>query len=275
VPIADLTKTHIQGLISRLYQRRCARRPRGWPKKKQPPFLSSQSVLKVYHAFRTLVRYELEQDDTKLDRDPFLGVQKPRGSQTRDRVPDLDDVPTLLEPLPLMLAVLWGLLLRGGLRRSEARALRVRDLDTRRWLLTVDKSWDHVEGEQEPKSFEHTVPIRSKRLRRLFELWLQETSRSGGDFLLGPSPDEPFDPQQIQALTDAIWREVGVNRITMQDARAHFASYLAASGVKLMSAAYIMGHSPEVFYRNYARRFEGSLEEAERALDAFADPADS
>lgn len=122
VPIADLTKTHVQGLISRLHGKRCARRPRGWPKDKQPPFLSSQTVLKVYHALRTLVRFELGREDTKLDRDPFLGVQKPRGSQPRDWVPDLEDVPALLEPLPLMLAVIWGVLLRGGLRRSEARA---------------------------------------------------------------------------------------------------------------------------------------------------------
>lgn len=127
--------------------------------------------------------------------------------------------------------------------------MRVRHLDTRRWLLTVDKSWDHVEGEQEPKSFKHTVPIRSKRLRRLLELWLEETGRSGNDFLLGPSPDKPFDPQEIFALTDAVWEEAEVNRVTMQDARAHFASYLAAGGVKLMAAAHIMGHSPEVFYR--------------------------
>jgi integrase len=274
VPIADLTKTHVQRLISHLHGERCARRPRSWPKNKQPPFLSSQSVLKVYHALRTLVRYELQQDDTKLDRDPFLGVQKPRGSQPRDWVPDLEDVPALLQPLPLMLAVVWCVLLRAGLRRGEARALRVRHLDRRRWQLRVELGWDHVEGEQDPKSFKHTIPIRSRRLRRLLDQWLEETGRTGDDFLLGPDPHQAFDPQEIYAMTDAVWTAAGVARVTMQDCRAHFASYLAACGVKILTAANIMGHTAEVFYKNYARLFSGSLREAERALDAFDDPVD-
>ena len=274
VPIAGLTKAHVQGLISRLHGKRCARRPRGWPKDKEPPFLSSQSVLKVYHALRTLVRFELERDDTKLDRDPFVGIQKPRGSQPRDWVPDLEDVPALLEPLPLMLAVVWCVLLRAGLRRGEARALRVRHLDRRRWQLKVELGWDHVEGEQDPKSFKHAVPIRSRLLRRLLDRWLEETGRTGDDFLLGPDPHQAFDPSEIYAMTDAVWAEAGVLRVTMQDCRAHFASYLAACGVKVLTAAYIMGHTAEVFYKNYARLFNGSLQEAERALDAFDDPAD-
>jgi hypothetical protein len=52
-------------------------------------------------------------------------------------------------------------------------------------------------------------------------------------------------------------------------------SYLAACGVKVTTAAYIMGHSPEVFHKNYAPLFSGSIEEAERALDAFDDPAEA
>jgi len=46
-----------------------------------------------------------------------------------------------------------------------------------------------------------------------------------------PERDGPFRPQRLQERADQAWADVGLERLTLHDARHTFASFAIAAGV--------------------------------------------
>jgi len=101
----------------------------------------------------------------------------------------------------------------GGLRRGEARALRVGDVDPDAGMIMVSRHLDPVEGGQAPKTDAgiRRVPI-AGALRRILAEWLVASERRGDDLLLGRTAHEPSSPRRCARGPSPPGSEPGSNR---------------------------------------------------------------
>jgi integrase len=109
-------------------------------------------------------------------------------------------------------------------------------------VIRVATGWDEVEGFVEPKSAQgrRTVPVAAVLRGFLLELNLRQGRPTEG-LVFGRSATRPFCATTITKRTFKAWEDVGLERITLHEARHTFASYAIAGGRERQGALGLYG----------------------------------
>jgi integrase len=160
---------------------------------------------------------------------------------------------------------LWATAFYAGLRRGELIALRWEDLDLATGVIHVRRGWDSVEGEIAPKSRQgrRDVPIPAVLRDHLLEHRMNSTGE-GRVFA---------SARQVRTQAERAgkrWTDLGLQRLTLHDARHTYASLMIAAGVNAKALSTFMGHANiGITLDLYGHLMPGSQAEAATLLDAY------
>lgn len=156
-----------------------------------------------------------------------------------------------------------------GLRVGELLALRPADIDLEARTLTVNKSFQTIDGKEvitEPKT------ARSKRVIPLPEKLCQEI-KAYMDALYEPSPDDrlfPFTKHYFrQQMIDGC-EASGIEKIRLHDLRHSHAALLIKLGTPILLVSERLGHEDiQTTLRTYGHLYPSATDEAVQKLDAL------
>lgn len=205
----------------------------------------------------------------QLAMNPCLGLRLPSERKRRERIAPPEECRKLIEALRASDRALWATLLYAGLRRGEAMALRIEDVDLAAGVIHVRASWDQYAGRGETKSGrDRRVPITAE-LRRYLAGHLLALDWSEG-LIFGVSPVSPFKPTGIAFRAGVDWRRAGLARITPHECRHTFASLMIAAGVNAKALSTFLGHSNiGVTLDTYGHLMPGAEGEAAELLAGY------
>jgi integrase len=226
----------------------------------------------------------------ELATDPLEGLELEKPTGRRMRIAQPAEAAVLLDALDEDDQALWATFLYAGVRRGEARATRVLDLDLKARTIRVERSWDDVEGEQDDgksDAAERTIPLLGP-LPALLRAHLMRTGRRSGDLLFGETATEPFEPTSVRRRALAAWgwdevrdhkpgqprwvkaRPDALKPITPHECRHTYASLLIAAGTDIKRVSEFMGHSSiSITADRYGHLFPDARDETIRRVDAY------
>jgi integrase len=271
--LSDVRRRDVQAYVDRL-------RARG---------LSPSTVLNRLDVLRVLYRRAVR--DELIAVDPCADLDLPAVRPERRVVAGLDRARALLAALPAPERALWATMFYAGLRRGEARALRWRDVDFDGGVVRVERGWDDVEGEQDPKSCagRRVVPL-AGRLRAELAAHKLATGRGADDLAFGRTPSDPFIPATVRMRARKAWgwrqernpdsagprrrwvkaHEDALKPLTPHEARHTCASYLIAAGLNPKQVQTYIGHSDvRTTFNVYGHLLPGDETTAAAQLDAL------
>ena len=155
-------------------------------------------------------------------------------------------------------------------------ALRWEDVDLAAGVIRVERSWDvHARVYVEPKSRSgrRRVPI-AGALRGVL---VEHRIAAVGELVVGRGEgNRPFNDTTVAQRARKAWQRVGLEPITLHEARHTFASLMIAAGVNARALASYMGHaSVTITFDRYGHLMPGNEDEAAALLDAYLDRADT
>ena len=161
-------------------------------------------------------------------------------------------------------AAVLSVLLYGGLRRAEAAALHVEDVDGQRMMITVRRG----KGRKA-----RTVPL-LPRTAALVTAWMQAARRPAGPLFTtvlrgGQAGRRPLTGRPIAALLAKRAAAAGVVDVTPHDTRRTFATNLYEAKVSLEEIRDLLGHASVEMTRRYLRLHEAAARAALDTLEAF------
>jgi integrase len=200
-------------------------------------------------------------------------VRQPAPSRRGRRGPAPPPSPDVLGPV---LRVVIRTAAMTGLRQSELRGLRWRDIDWSAQRLRVRNTFVRGEHSTEGKSelsTRRSVPLASDLAREL-ELWSRRTAYGADDDLVFAHPQKgtPLDGSKLNKRFKAACEVAGVRPIRFHDLRHTFATRLAASGTPIRTIQEFLGHADSKTTQIYAH-YAPSEHEVQLVDDAFAQKA--
>lgn len=186
---------------------------------------SPSTVRNALMPLRAICRRALARGDLHVN--PTLGLELPAQRGRRERVASPVEAHALISALPASDQPLWATAMYAGLRRGELRALRWSDIDLRRGVIRVVRSWDPVAGVIDPKSRagKRVVPIAA-----VLRAELAPVAGAPTELAFGRAPDAPFDPSTVSDRAGRAWKAAGLQPITLHECRHTFASLMIAAG---------------------------------------------
>lgn len=198
-------------------------------------------------------------------------LEIPQADGCRDRVADVVESEALIAALPPEDRGLWAVALYAGLRRGELRALRVEDVNMTDLEITVERSWDDVEGETTPKSKagRRTVSI-IDLLRGHLADHLLLVQRGPSELVFGRTGSDPFIPSTARSRAIRAWEAQGLESITLQECRHSAATLIIHAGANAKAVQEQMGHaSIQMTFDRYGHLFPGSRDELREVTDDY------
>jgi integrase len=235
--------------------------------------LAASTIHNALMPLRAIFRREVAQG--RLAVNPTSGLQLPAVRGTRDRIADPEEASALILALPIEDRAVWATALYAGLRRGELMALQWSDVDLAAGVIRVERAWDEG-GVVEPKSAKgrRKVPIAGVLRDQLVEHRMRQ-GRSDG-LVFGKTGRTPFYPHGLSERADTAWEAVGLERITLHEARHTFASLMIAAGVNAKALSTYMGHANiSITLDRYGHLMPGNEDEAAGMLDAYLERANS
>ncbi len=151
-----------------------------------------------------------------------------------------------------------GVLLYGGLRRSEGFRLRWGDLDLEAGQLTV-------RAEISKSGRQRVIPL-CRRLRDTLAAWREQHPAAASESLVFPNAKgESYS--HINSLWRGLCKAAGIRRARLHDARHAFASRLIAQGVDPQTVRELLGHSSLVVTGVYLHSTDANKRRAVESLD--------
>jgi integrase len=246
--------------------------------------LSGSKIRNIMLPLRVIFKHEILHE--RAQENPTVGLKLPNGSKARDRAATASEALALLAALPNEIRPIYATAFYAGLRRGELQALRWDRVDLAGGVIRVERAWDEVAGEIDPKSNKgtRTVPIVGLLRDHLTEL-KATSARGGDDFVFGRTAREPFTPSHVRkAAADAweraprIWRGDTIDLldpIGLHECRHTFVSLLADAGLPLERIGDYVGHSSTYMTDRYRHLLEGHETETARIVDAYLARADT
>nr|WP_243845471.1 tyrosine-type recombinase/integrase [Microbacterium halimionae] len=190
----------------------------------------------------------------------------------KHRPPTLNELHTLLENLPSRIQLAIYLAAYGGLRLSEWRALRRRDLTIveGRVLVNVERTAQYLDGHGW-----HVGPPKTAEGVRLVPLPLSLTEHVQRHLSthVGPFPDALLFPRRVDPAEfmrdgefNAMWNKArdaaGVRDVVREhDLRAFAGTTFAQSGATLRETMRLLGHSTTVAAMAYQHTADERMQE--------------
>ncbi len=224
---------------------------------------------------RSICRCALEREDLAVN--PTHGLRLPAIRSERANVVGLDVAAKMLKALTDNDRAVYATAFYAGLRAGELQALRWEDVDLAGGIIRVERSWDKIEGAQDPKtrSSRRTVPIAPVLRDELVEHRMCQ-DRDGAGLVFGRSEVTPFAHPALLARARRIWKVKGIAYVKLHDARHTFASLLIAAGEDPKRVQSYLGHSSiAVTFDIYGHLLPGSEKESAERIDAYLQRADT
>jgi integrase len=203
--------------------------------------------------------------------DPTKDLELPRGRGRRAPAVAVDRVEQLLAALPGHERATYAIYTYAGLRRGEAQALRVSDLDLDGNVIRVRRGWDQYEGEQPTKTEAgvRDVPLIGP-LRVIVREWLLQSGRRGDQLLLGRTASDPFVPSTVRSRAHRAWQQAGLEPLSPHEGRHAATSFMLAAGIPIFEVQRYIGHSSiDTTADIYGHLVKGRERDAIRRLDAL------
>jgi integrase len=143
-----------------------------------------------------------------------------------------------------------------GLRQSELRGLRWRDIDWSSQRIRVRNTFvsgEHSTAGKSDLSTRRSVPM-ATRLARELELWSQDSAFAGDDELVfaHPRTGMPLDRSKLSKRFKKACKDARVRPVRFHDLRHTFATHLAASGTPIRTIQEFLGHADSKTTQIYA-----------------------
>ncbi len=251
--ISDVRRRDVQAYVEALRARGLA----------PATVLNRLDVIRV--VFRRAIRDEL------ITVDPCRDLELPAVRGRRDTIASPERAAALVAALPDTERALWATAFYAGLRRGELRALRFRDIDLATGVIRVNRAWDDVDGEQDPKSYagQRVVPIAGV-LRKELAAHKLRTGRGDDDLVFGRTPTAPFIPSTTRTRARKAWTAASLDPLTPHEARHTCASYLIAAGLNPKQVQTYIGHSDvRTTFNVYGHLLDGDEAQAAAKLDTL------
>jgi len=201
----------------------------------------------VLHAF-----FEWARKQGHVRTNPVTNVRRPRIPEHDIRFLTLEQIDVCLDAVQGdMLDALVATAIYGGLRREELCWLTWADvlLDSKRPLIRVRSKRIGEEAWTPKTKRNRTVPVS----RDLLPYLTRQRLRAGKSVWVFPSPQgQRWDPDNLSRRLAKLMHAATLPW-TFLDYRHTFGSQLAQKGVSLYKIAELMGNSPEIARRHYAR----------------------
>jgi integrase len=201
---------------------------------------------------------------------PTAGLTLPAVRGRRDRIASPTEAAALLAALDNEHdRAVWATALYAGLRLGELQALRAEDVDLPAGVIRVERSWDKVEGEIEPKSRagRRKVPIVAALRTHLAAHTLRRGNSTGLFFGDG---EKPFNRDQLVARAEKAWKAAGLRPIGLHEARHSCASIFIAAGVNVKALSSYLGHaSITITLDRYGHLMPGNEDVAVGLVDQY------
>jgi integrase len=157
------------------------------------------------------------------------------------------------------------LLLSTGIRKGEALALTVNDIDLKLGRVRITKTWNsktRKTGPPKTKSSRRSVKM-PERTRIALREWIMATGARGNQRLF------PFEERALDKAAKKLMRAAGVPAIRMHDLRHTFATVALVRGISPKVVQEMLGHaSVKITLDTYSHVVPGMFEEAAEAIDA-------
>lgn len=198
-----------------------------------------------------------------INRNPCLGVEKPKGKEKEERRALTDEEKTLF--IQIMKThekgLLFGIMLACGLRPSEARALKWENMDMKNKELHIVATVEAGKATlKAPKSKAgiRTIPIPNWYMNLFREKAILNLNKKA--FIFFGKGDKPMNKQQMKRGWSSFLREMDIaagaklyrnkvvehvidQSLTPYYLRHTYATNLAEKGIDMKTAQYLLGHS--------------------------------
>jgi integrase len=285
-PVPKLRPAHVQELYTTLLTR-CRLCTIGAAKHRCRAPLSPTSVRHVHGLLKEVLAWAVRMQI--LARNPIEAVQEDAPARAMPKVDAFTDA-EIVALLDAARGTPWDtaimLALATGARRGELAALRWADAcfetgpdGSERGTVTIRASFSETSAGVTLKSTktgrERTVPLSSlaiealriQRFRRAEDAFRAENDYADEGFVFADLFGRPHRPLAFTLAFRAIAKKAGVRK-RLHDARHWTASHLLGSGVDVVTAATILGHSsPQTTLTVYAHQLAGLKEDAMAKLD--------
>ncbi|MGE3795693.1 MAG: tyrosine-type recombinase/integrase [Dehalococcoidia bacterium] len=230
--------------------------------------LSPSTVRNAILPLRVIYRRALRSGDVPASPLDHLDLPAVRG--TRERIASPAEALALVSALQERDRAIWATALYAGLRLGEIKALRVDDVDLERGIISVERSWDPVEGvvETKSRSGRRRVPIVDELRTHLAEHLLRTGRRDG--LVFGRDASRPFAYESVLKRARRAWADAGLDPIGLHECRHTFASICIAAGVNARGLMAYLGHaSIQMTFDRYGHLMPGNESEAAALLNAY------
>lgn len=157
------------------------------------------------------------------------------------------------------------LLLSTGIRKGEALALTVNDVDLKTGRVQITKTWNAKKrkfGPPKTKTSRRNVKM-PERTRLAMRNWIMGTGVRGDQRIF------PFEERKLDKATKKLMADAGVPVIRMHDLRHTFATVALARGINPKVVQEMLGHaSVKITLDTYSHVVPGMFEDAAEAIDA-------
>lgn len=212
-------------------------------------------------AIRFLYRVVLRNPDVVED------LPRPRIPKKLPEVPSREEVEQMLNAVQsikyrTILIAGYG----AGLRISEARRLRVEDIDSKRMMI-------HVRGAKQAK--DRFVLLSPRLLEALRQYWATEKPRGPYLFPSGRTGN-PVSNDAVRKVLKRALAEIGLKkRVTLHSLRHGFATHLLEDGTDIRMIQALLGHSALQTTAHYTRVSNRLMQKVTSPLDRLRESKDS
>lgn len=259
VPLDELRRADLQDLVDKMTAKG----------------RSASTIANAIKPVRAICRRAIDRDELAIN--PTTGLRLPAIRSKRATVVDPETAARMLGALAHEDRAVYSTAFYAGLRAGELQALRWSDVDLAGGVIRVERSWDKIEGAQDPKtrSSRRAVPLVPVLRDELLEHRMRQ-GRNGEGLVFGKTERSPFVHTALLARVKRVWKAKGLGYVKLHDARHTFASLLIAAGEDPKRIQTYLGHSTiTVTFDVYGHLLPGSEKESARRLDEYLQRSDT
>lgn len=216
--------------------------------------------------------YRQAMDHGEVEANPTIGLKLPADKRPPKNIADKTKALALIEAADQRDRALWATALYGGLRAGELQALRWRDVDFKKAIIRVERSWDPKDGPVKPKSAAgiRTVPMPRALRQRLEEQRERAPTTAPDALVFGRTASTPFVQNTPGERGARLWKKAKLKPLGLHDARHTYASLMIDAGVNAKALSTYMGHANiAITMDTYGHLMPGNEKEAAKRFDAY------
>lgn len=187
--------------------------------------------------------------DRFIAKNPAEGVKLPKrdAAEHTMTIPTPEEVGSVIDAADEWFQAFIALCAFAGLRRGEACAIQLPDIDFLGKTIRVDRQIQHPRKQKpevvDPKwGSKRTIPVPEDLIVMLSE-HVKNVGVSGKEQWLFPGKHGPLSPASSYAYWSRFAEQASVEGVTLHDLRHFFASGLIAAGCDVVTVQRAMGHS--------------------------------